>query len=137
MDKPLFAPARSANGRRSGGDLLSQHSTGRDAMAKDKEVTRQERLPRSPRAFFKISRAPSEQQGQSRGDSAARAARPCRRGGRVSRDWAADPKGRSFQASPGVPDRAAELICPRGRGSKSWAQGFIYAPSALSEGGSI
>src|SRR5215216_1372493 len=46
MDKPLCAAARSANGRRSGGDLLSQHSTGRDAMAKDKEVSREERLER-------------------------------------------------------------------------------------------
>jgi hypothetical protein len=46
MDKPVCAAARSANGRRSGGDLLSQHSTGRDAMAKDKEVSRGERLER-------------------------------------------------------------------------------------------
>src|SRR2546423_15575326 len=46
MDKPVCAAARSAYGRRSGGDLLSQHSTGRDAMAKDKEVSRGEHLER-------------------------------------------------------------------------------------------
>src|SRR5215204_2641128 len=46
MDTPVCAAARSAHGRRSGGDLLSQHSTGRDAMAKDKEVSREERLER-------------------------------------------------------------------------------------------
>src|SRR5215217_620379 len=56
MDKPVCAAARSANGRRSGGDLLSQHSTGRDAMAKDKEVSRGERLERLAHLEFEQER---------------------------------------------------------------------------------